>query len=69
MTTSPHEPIHALDDSVYCGLTKREYFAAFALQGLLSTAHQDFEYNSAEVCQKAVEHADTLIKALNGEIK
>ncbi len=45
----------------YLGLTKREYFAAMALQGLLSK-------NSADVrtaAQLAAYAADELIRALN----
>lgn len=48
----------------YVGLTKREYFAAVALQGLLSCPHQmcnDIE-NQAGL---AVEYADRLIQELS----
>ena len=41
------------------GLTKREYFAAIALQGILS---QEFSRHAATW---AVEYADALIDALN----
>lgn len=45
-------------------LTKREYFAAEAMKGLLSGA----DYDSPESCVHiAVEHADALIKELNKE--
>jgi len=43
------------------GLTKREYFAAMALQGLLADGH----YASAGVTKRAVDLADELIKSLN----
>lgn len=43
------------------GLSKREYFAAMALQGLLSTSK--LLPNNAEII--AVKMADELIKALN----
>jgi hypothetical protein len=53
------------------GLTKREYFAAMALQGVCS--NQEFLKNlNAEpllVAQGCVEIADALIKALNEEQK
>ena len=39
------------------GLTKREYFAAMAMQGLLSAGRQDIEL--------AVNYADELINELN----
>jgi len=44
------------------GLTKREYFAAIALQGYLSTGEDATYDNYAE---GAVNMADALIKALN----
>lgn len=69
MITKGTEPASPIQDTEFDGLTKREYFAAQALKGLLSTKHPDFEYNSAEVSRVAVEHADSLIKALNGEFK
>ena len=46
------------------GLTKREYFAGLALQGLLTLKTEDYDYiNSIEVI--AVAFADDLIAALN----
>lgn len=50
------------------GLTKREYFAAIAMQGLLASnsvfvgADDNWEY---KVSQQAVKQADALITALN----
>ena len=44
------------------GLTKREYFAAIAMQGILSSKIQ---IDSEFVGNYAVEYADSLIKALN----
>ena len=44
------------------GLTKREYFAAIAMQGILSGKIQD---NSKLVADYAVEYADELIISLN----
>lgn len=53
------------------GLTKREYFAGLALQGIVKThttdglnpedAHEEIE----EACRQAVQYADALIKELN----
>lgn len=54
---------------VESGLTKREYFAAMAMQGLL--AHQDSNYMiggpglSGEIAFSAVAHADAMLVKLN----
>jgi hypothetical protein len=45
------------------GLTKREYFAAMALQGLLSQSQ--FLINSEKFAKFAVEAADALMAELN----
>lgn len=45
------------------GLTKREYFAAMAMQGLLSNSSEF--YDSIFIADKAVVCADKLIKELN----
>ena len=63
--TNPDEPIHPVVrpiSSLYhtTGLTKREYFAAIALQGLLAN-HGDYMYSVIS----AVEFADDLIEELN----
>jgi len=44
------------------GLTKREYFAALALQGLIAKFGTEFQVNHAT---DAVYYADSLITALN----
>jgi hypothetical protein len=41
------------------GLTKREYFAAMALQGFLAAS-----WNNDDTADKAVRHADLLLAAL-----
>lgn len=46
------------------GLTKREYFAALAMQGIVSTDLADTYENFAKA---SVAMADALIKALNKE--
>lgn len=46
------------------GLTKREYFAAMAMQGIVSTDLADTYENFAKA---SVAMADALIKALNKE--
>lgn len=53
--------------SVSGGLTKREYFAAIALQGLLSNASLVFELKNFII--DAVTAADALIEVLNKEGK
>lgn len=50
------------------GLTKREYFAALAMQALTSTCHSDIEQERSVaelVAQTAVIYADKLIEVLN----
>lgn len=46
------------------GLTKREYFAAAALQGLLA-AEPDYSLSIEHIAVTAVGYADELIRALN----
>jgi hypothetical protein len=68
MKTEPNEPstgfgYSAPYPSYYKnGLTKREYFAALAMQGILSGKVQ---IDSNLVGDYAVEYADQLIKSLN----
>lgn len=45
------------------GLTKREYFAAMAMQGLLAT-HKNLTHNEVHVAYWAVKNADVLIAEL-----
>jgi hypothetical protein len=59
--TNPGEP--AISDESE-GLTKREYFAAMAMQGLIA-----WPTGTQDIAAEAVEHADALIKALNTEAK
>ncbi len=62
----------------YCGLTKREYFAALAMQGMLANDGDTFcdedgvepetmEQVCANGARLAVRYADALIAALNAE--
>ena len=48
------------------GLSRREYFAAMAMQGLQAS---NFENGSQFIAKIAVEQADCLIKALNTEME
>lgn len=45
------------------GLTKREYFAAMAMQGLCANAWWNLA-SSATIARWSIEHADALIAAL-----
>lgn len=60
-------PSTSSDDN--SGLTKREYFAAIALQGLLSNPEESARTNNQDVARKAVFFADKLIAELNDEQK
>ena len=53
---------HASQEFSYKGLTKREYFAGLAMQGLLAGNYKDLAGNISEY---AVMYADSLIKELN----
>lgn len=66
--TKAHAPINPIPDlnnhpSDWYGLTKREYFAAMAMQGLLSDA--DNCGNLSDIVFDAVKMADMLIEQLN----
>ena len=53
-------------NSIELGLTKREYFAAMAMQGLLANSSlQEWSEPEAETACEAVEQSDALIAALN----
>lgn len=71
MKTNPNDSIHLSPDVTHdgriigtdTGLTKREYFAAMAMQGLImknGEGHLHFEGS-----ELAVQMADALINALN----
>lgn len=62
----PDDP--AFTDDMDC-LTKREYFAVAALQGLLANASVATVIRTGQTySDAAVRHADNLIDALNKEI-
>ena len=69
MHTDPDHTVHPLydDGSIVLtnGLTKREYFAAAALQGLLADPDTTEQLSTADVVEVAVHAADALIEALN----
>lgn len=60
--TDPLELAHPTSQETYGGLTKREHFAALALQGILSQPNMTDLLLAAE---RAVSAADFLINELN----
>lgn len=83
MKTNPNDSSFPWVDSVdgytvnHGGLTKREYFAAMAMQGLIA-ADKQIEYgdhgfkremNFSEISQAAIIHADFLIRELTNNPK
>lgn len=63
MKTKPNEPINPNGAGCDC-LTKREYFAAAALQGLLASGDV---ITFKDVVRQAVKISDVLIEQLNEE--
>ena len=74
MKTNPNDPVAPVTEwikdktsdtgfrhSTIPGLTKREYFAAMAMQGILPVNDIQIDF----VAQQAVKFADALISALN----
>jgi hypothetical protein len=55
------------NDVYYYGLTKRELFAAIAMQGLSSVVINGRLFNAENIAVMAVRHADALINELNKE--
>jgi hypothetical protein len=64
--TQPNDLINfSMDSSRANGLTKREYFAAMAMQGMISAGYSTPYYVSETACN----YADLLIEALNLKIE
>lgn len=64
-----NEPINSIPDlnnhpSSWYGLTKREYFAAMAMQGILGNPYMK-NYPKNKIAEESVAMADALINALN----
>lgn len=64
--------LHREKDNI--GLTKREYFAAMAMQGLLAGNYKEIASNvgipaKTKVLQYAIQYADALITELNTTTK
>lgn len=69
MKTHENEPIHPMtkqehDNIFFWGLTKREYFAAMALQGIIASCPESYP-DREPTAIRALEYADALIKQLN----
>jgi hypothetical protein len=74
MKTNSEDHAFPMSDLSELGLTKREYFAALAMQGLLSNAHVVFAIRIGDdgmerVAKASIVMANILIKELNMEKK
>ncbi len=76
MKTNPNEsawPTGAANHSIHVdkafgiGLTKREYFAAMAMQGWIACQHEGFTGEPPDIAKRSLECADALIEELNKE--
>lgn len=70
MKTLPNAPVHPISPDVYdnrLGLTKREYFAALALQGYFSNfkSMNDAIPDDYDVIDFCILSADKMIRRLN----
>jgi hypothetical protein len=45
------------------GMSLRDYFAAAAMQGMISSANEDFDDSSDECARKAYKYADAMLEA------
>jgi len=74
MKTEPNQQAFASEGSgaiEHSGLTKREYFAAMAMQGLIGNneSMKNLEASGTNFIEIAVQAADALIAELNKEQK
>jgi hypothetical protein len=74
--TNPNDSIHNSEQGVQDGLTKREYFAGLAMQGLLTRTpkrhNEETDLGILEanrIAEESVHIADKLIEALNTTAK
>jgi len=76
--SDPAQPVMGVLDingdtrgQLFHGLTKREHFAAMAMQGICATYQPDLmgaDGSDARICAKyAIEHADALLAALEAK--
>jgi hypothetical protein len=45
------------------GMSLRDYFAAAAMQGMISSAHEDFDASSDACARQAYKYADAMLEA------
>ena len=67
METKPNEPIITVEynnNYISTGLNKREYFAAMAMQGIISNK-DGLDIKIERIVESAVDTADALIEELN----
>ena len=57
-------PVRKMDTINYTGLTKREYFAAMAMKGII-TNKDGLDIKIERIVESAVDTADALIEELN----
>lgn len=58
--------VHTTGLDIFVGLSKREFFAAMAMQGMISACTGDIDYPGTEqVGSRSVNYADALIDSLN----
>jgi len=68
MKTNGNHYVNAVSDCEGT-LTKRELFAAMAMQGLAGNKYIISKYNYPEIAEQAVMYADNLIRELNEEVQ
>lgn len=69
--TQPAFPV-IYDGNVAAGLTKREYFAGLAMQGMLANNWNEYSERDEDcsfLARAAVNYADALLTSLSGETK
>lgn len=61
-----NQPItpYVFADKITIGLTKREYFAGLAMEGLISKSASQMQINTENLIHKSLEIADELLKQL-----
>lgn len=62
MKTEPSDKVYFVDSQ---GLTKRELFAAMAMQGLSSINMSGWNWTADDIALEATKRADALINQLN----
>lgn len=65
MKTNPNDSVYNSEQAPQDGLTKREHFAAIAMQGILSADTGNEWLTAGKVAEKAIGYADALINELN----